>query len=382
MFLISIYFFPIASILQKDRDISDVENRTLAQMPKMSFLKVATGQFFEEFDKYVSDQFYGRDSWVRSYIKMNKDVLKKSKVNGLVVGKDDYLLFFTPNRNLEEQKKESTPYIKTNVNNINELNKFILEKNKKFYFMAVPTQSVYNFDKYPSYLNNSKEKQLFVEETFFNNLDKSINATNMREPFEQSGESNLYFKTDHHWTMNGSFIGYQKLMGEIRKDFTEISEPYEKNNYEIKRYDKFNGSYNRQMFLLHNVNDGLELWYPKYEVPAFKKYVDGKEDNKIYYEENIGARNSYATYMNGDNSEIIFETNRAHLPNVLIFGDSFTNTVEPFIAQHFNTTRILDLRYYKDMNLYDYINKNNPDAVIMIVNSWDLDGAGGNLSFK
>lgn len=382
VFFLVIGYFSISSVFEKDRDSSDVENRTLAQRPKMSFMKVATGQYFEEFDKYISDQFYGRDSWVRNYIKMNKDVLKKSKVNGLVMGKDGYLLSFNPYKNLQQQKEQSLPYININANNINELNKFIMEKNKKFYFMGVPTQSIYCWDKYPSYLNNLKEKQMFAEEAFFGKLDKNVNAINMRTYFENSNEENLYYKTDHHWNMNGAYIGYNTLMNKIKLDFNCISDPYEKSDYEVKRIDGFNGGYNRQMFWLHNTEDKMELWYPKYDIPSYKKYVDGKADNKLYYIELVHGKNSYSTYMNGDNGEVIFETNRPYLPNALIFGDSFTNPIEPFVSQHFNTTKILDLRHYKTMNLYQYIDNYNPDVVIMVVNTLDIDGAGGNMSFK
>ena len=57
----------------------------------------------------------------------------------------------------------------------------------------------------------------------------------------------------------------------------------------------------------------------------------------------------------------------------------FTNAMEPLLYYHFNETRILDLRHYKDKSLYDYIKEHKPDIVLMIrddLNYGTLEGNG------
>ena len=87
---------------------------------------------------------------------------------------------------------------------------------------------------------------------------------------------------------------------------------------------------------------------------------------------------TYNLYMGGDFAETVLETNRPELPNVLIFGDSFTNALETLLYASFNETRILDLRHYQDMSLRDYITEHQPDVVLCIQNDTFYYTASGN----
>lgn len=90
---------------------------------------------------------------------------------------------------------------------------------------------------------------------------------------------------------------------------------------------------------------------------------------------------TYEIYMGGDIAETVIQTNRPELPNILIFGDSFANTMETIIWASFNETRTLDLRYYTSQSLSDYIEAFQPDIVVCIRDdSVFLDFTGnGNL---
>jgi len=68
--------------------------------------------------------------------------------------------------------------------------------------------------------------------------------------------------------------------------------------------------------------------------------------------------------MGGDIGETIIQTNRPDLPNILIFGDSFTNALESLLWTNFNETRSLDFRYFTEKTLLEYIDDFHPDIVI------------------
>ena len=61
-------------------------------------------------------------------------------------------------------------------------------------------------------------------------------------------------------------------------------------------------------------------------------------------------------------------TNRPELPNALIVGESFSNALETMLYTAFNETRSLDLRYYGEQSLKDYIKTYRPDYLICIQN--------------
>ena len=67
-----------------------------------------------------------------------------------------------------------------------------------------------------------------------------------------------------------------------------------------------------------------------------------------------------------DKAETILRTDRPELPNLLIFGDSFTNPLETLFYTGFNETRSLDLRYYDQKGILEYLEEYRPDVVICI----------------
>ena len=77
---------------------------------------------------------------------------------------------------------------------------------------------------------------------------------------------------------------------------------------------------------------------------------------------------TYNRYMGGGFADTVLETNRPDLPDVLIFGDTFTNALETMLYTAFDETRILDLRHYTDKSLKDYITEYRPDIVLCVMN--------------
>ena len=73
--------------MHKDRQMSEKEMRMLAQKPEISLSGIASGRFMEQYEEYVSDQFAGRDTWVR--IKTFADsVAGRAEEGGVFKGKD------------------------------------------------------------------------------------------------------------------------------------------------------------------------------------------------------------------------------------------------------------------------------------------------------
>ena len=74
------------NLMHKDRQMSEKEMRMLAQKPEISLSGIASGRFMEQYEEYVSDQFAGRDTWVR--IKTFADSVAGRTKEGGVFKKD------------------------------------------------------------------------------------------------------------------------------------------------------------------------------------------------------------------------------------------------------------------------------------------------------
>ena len=82
LFLALVFGGTATTFLVPKREFSDRENRALQQFPKASVDSVLNGEFESDYETYLSDQFPGRDGWIRvkteAELAMGKDEIKIS----------------------------------------------------------------------------------------------------------------------------------------------------------------------------------------------------------------------------------------------------------------------------------------------------------------
>lgn len=383
IFIFFIFAIPILTILQKNNHISNIENRTLATIPEYSKDKLFNGEYFSHWENYASDHIIGRDKMIASYTLLNMKILGKRKINNIIIGKENTLLpYYT--EELSQNLENNLNNIPTMIENINKLNKSIKSYDGEFLFVGLPGQSSFFRDRYQDYFENKQEYFDENESQMFQGLAKNnINYLNMNHIFAQNPNNEYYLKTDHHYSFKGSYKTYVEIINNLKKDFNlNIREPLKVDELNITTLENpILGSRNRQIYFLQQTDEKISIAYPK-DTIEYKKITDGTSDPTIYYIDNENLRPSYSIYMGGDHGEIIIDTNRKELPSLLLFGDSFTNALEPLLYYHFNQTRILDLRHYKKMDLYEYISLHKPDIVIMVRDDLNYGNLDGNGKFK
>lgn len=70
--------------------------------------------------------------------------------------------------------------------------------------------------------------------------------------------------------------------------------------------------------------------------------------------------------MNGDKGFTKIATHRENLPNILVYGDSFTNPLETLLVRNANNFYSFDFRYQKNKTLTEIVDEYKPDIVICI----------------
>lgn len=383
LFLAVIFMIPVMTKIQNNVGISQFENRALALPPELNKETLFSGEFFNGWEEYLSDNIFARNYWIKSYTFFNMYVLNKEKVNNIVIGKEGTLL---PFRSYNTQL--NLEYFRGNIrkltDNMKELDSFISEYGGKFIFIGVPEQSSFLRDKYKSYYKDNEAYVLNNESTMFDELSKKgIDYINMNERFRSSGDENYYLKTDHHFSFRGAYKTYSDLITKLIDDyFLNIRPKLEEKEMDIITLpNPMIGSKNRQLYYLYPTDDKVEIAYPK-EMIDYELTINNKKYDDVYFiSDDVNERPSYGVYMGGDHAETVIKTNRENLPNLLIFGDSFTNALEPLLYYHFNETRALDLRHYKELSLYEYIDKYKPDVVLMVRDDLTYGGLQGNGNF-
>ena len=306
----------------------------------------------------------------------------RSKINNIVLGEDGFLLPFNAHAGIDVVNSDAN--LTAMAKQLLELQNKLKQSGGSFYFIGVPGQSSIHRDKYPGHFQNNNQSLDKAEHLMFENLEKQgVAYINMNKVFRENPEKEYYFKTDHHYNFEGAYRTYYEIMQKLQqKPDIKSNVPVEKEDMDIVTLpNPFVGSRNRQIYNLYPTNEPIQVGYFKNQV-AYEKFTNGKPDPKFYFLKNDpNAMINYGVYMGGDLGETVIKTNREQLPKLLIFGDSYTNAIEPLMYYHFNETRILDLRHYKQMSLIKYIDEYKPDVVIMVRDDANYGNLKGNGNF-
>ena len=367
-FLAVIYSIPILTKLDETKGYSASENRPLAEAPVLSAENVMDGTYFSGWEKYLSDHIYMRDDWLIAHTRYQ--LLSGHKVVRDVVITDSVLLpyvaYDAPNVWAEALAEEMADKYAA-------LAEYTADYGGGFLYVNVPEQCSILRELYPAGMYNGGLKYDSENEAFRAAMEnRGVNYLDMRDVFVASGNAlRFYMATDHHYNMRGAFETYLAIC-----DFLNLTPAAGAEFHTLE--NTFYGSRGRKIFNQTPFNDKLE--YITFD-PAvtFTRFDYGNPGAPVVYSlpaspEDIVA---YTLYMGGDVAQTVIETGRPELPNVLIFGDSFTNALETVLYASCNTMVSLDLRHYTE-SLYEYLEAFKPDVVICLRDDTQTLSSDGN----
>lgn len=364
-FVGSLLAVPLAIFtLGKDNTTAYYENRALQTIPDYTAEELAEGAYSEDVELWLSDHIPLRETFLKATTWFDMYVLQQPSVNGIIVG--DTLLPF--NNFGEWDLGYLEPMAVEAVENHLPILDLLDQWDGTFLYVGIPLQNSYFGDEYPDYTASrdwhiEAMTELFEAET----QAQGLPFLNMRDVFEAQGMPSAYYaRTDHHYTYFGAYETYYATMETLNATGLDLP-VLEESDITIEAVDgTFLGSRNREIYGLWDGEESFYMGVQTDPVP-FTRYENGVEVAATLYTLPTGDNPiTYDAYMGGDKAETWIQTNREDLPNLLIFGDSFTNPLETMLYTGFNETRSIDLRYYSAQGILSYIADYQPDVVLCI----------------
>lgn len=317
----------VADLVTADRFFSETENRILTQKPQWSLEAVLSGRYGEEYEKYATDQFVRRDTWVM--LKTRMDILLQKKVlNGVYLAADGYLI----EQHLPEQYSQQTV-----DKRLAQLQK-LTEQYPQTMVMLVPTADNILTDKLPEYAVSYDQRELLSQ------VREKIGEDHVIDVFpilERHKEEQIYYKTDHHWTTLGAYYGYLQWTQAVGyppryyvlRDLETVS-------------DNFLGTLHSRINLPMEA-DAIQI-FPKTNRRAVKITYDFSKEATSYYEPSyLEGKNQYGYFLDDNHAFIEIETTyTASGRELFLIKDSYANSLIPILAPHYEKIYVLDLRYY------------------------------------
>ena len=306
------------------------DNRRLAEFPAVTNKDgvVNTG-FFTGFENWFNDHFAFRNELIYADAKIQNDVFKVSNVEKVIAGKEGWLFYASTLKDFSGADRLSDREIYNIAHNLSIAYDHIREKGSDF-VLTIPANKNTLYGEYMPYYDSLKADSVQNTDVLTPVLArKGIPYADLIQGFRKEDEI-LYLKTDSHWSNKGAVLAYNIIMDELGLAHDDYS-----GSEAVKSPDE-SGDLGRMMYTFYG----------------------DKEDNYIY---NINSNYEYLGNFKSVEDGRIETKGAGKNGSLLMFRDSFGNTLVPLIANEFSEC------FFTRENLYlleKHMEEKNPDTVI------------------
>lgn len=355
IFLCVVFVLTTLFVALPKSEFSSSEKRILEKFPETNLETITNGKFEKGFENYIADHFPFRNMWVGINTYYNY-IIGNNGNKGVYKSGDDYLI----NAPVSSENR-----IVANSQAISDFSKNI---DVPVTVMVAPSTGYIMNDKLPALHNE------YIDDTMFENLISTLDADNndnlnfvdLRDSFKQEAEkgTQLYYRTDHHWTTEGAYLGYSQLCKSLK------IKPTEKSDFKVDTYGGFYGTtYSTSGFWLTKPDD-IQVWNNKNHTDKniTVTITEGDEQEKyhnMYFLDHLEKDDKYPVFLDGNHAVETIKNSQVKSGKALIVKDSFCHSLAPFLADNFNTVTMVDMRYYKN-SVSDIVKKGKYDQVFVI----------------
>lgn len=328
--------FCVADLLQKDVVFSESENRILASKPELTKETLLDGTYMKEYETYVNDQFVGRENWIT--IKTGMDMLlQKKEINGVYLGKDDYLIEQHGEEEFEEEK------IRKRMESLQR----IIREYPQTKVMLVPTADNILTDKMPVFAPFYDQQQLLEQAKTMVGEEHVIDVfTTLKEHAEES----IYYRTDHHWTTLGAYYGYR----EFARAYRLPAWNYLNREPKVVTED-FLGTLHSKVNMPME-GETIEMFPVTLDKKYTITYDKTKQTDSFYADSFLEGKNKYGYFLDDNHGLVEIERESFSHRELFIIKDSYANSMIPLLAHHYKRIYVVDLRYFNG-KLLDFMKK-------------------------
>ncbi|MDY2802703.1 MAG: DHHW family protein [Limosilactobacillus sp.] len=347
--------FLVWHLVLPDADFSPTENRYLAQRPTptfgLEFLgktgNFFTGEFMEDFETYVNDQFPLRDGWVGLKARAERLSGKQSN-NGVYFGTDGQSL-------IADYPEPDAAKVEKNLNYVSLLGEKL---NVPVWFSLIPGKSEAWSSLLPAGAPVGDQQTVLDLAAQTENVTWIDLSTRYMVEIGEKATFDYYF-TDHHWTTRGAYDGYVSLMEGMGLtalplgDLTTVTENFHGTTWSSS------GAYWYQP-------DSMEIAVSDDGVTVTNFFDGTPTEGALYNYEKLEQKDKYPFFLGGNQPLCVIQSEKPGASGrLLVIRDSFSDSLAPFLTQNFAEIHLIDLRYYK-ASLAQYVEMNRIDQVLVL----------------
>ncbi len=334
----------VISTILPDRKFSELENRSLQQVPKLSLENLESGKFMDDAEAYTEDQVVGRDLWVA--MKAWCERLSGKKENsGFYFGAKGTLLQHVEDPDPDKLEKDMG-YVDALVGNVS----------VPVYFGLIPSSSCVWADRLPKGAPTADEASI-IDQVYFSTGASTIDVIGA---LSAHSEEDIYYRTDHHWTSLGAFYGANAIFEAMGLEPIRL-EDYTKTTVSTE----FNGTSFSTSGVRWLEPDCIDTYIPEDGVHVTSWFSANPEEGHLYVDSFLSVKDKYSYFLGGRQPLCVIQSEKNSGPKVMLIRDSYSDSLAPFLTERFSEVHLYDAR--NNMNsVKDYVAENGIDAVIVL----------------
>ena len=315
-------------LLLPKREFSQNEKRYLAEAPALRWDTLLSGRFAQQAESWAADHLPGRDFFVG--LNARYDLLSgRQGTKDIYVGRSGRLY--------EAPVEKNEAHIGAQMQT---LNAFAAAIGRPLDFALIPSAGYILREDMPPLSDPYIDDAIIAEACA--QAGEAVLTLDLLSVFEaEEDRARLYYRTDHHWTAAGAQLAsVSYLEGKGREAPGEAA-------YAVREIPGFYGSTYARAALWRTPSESLELW------DSGRRFlVENREDEEIreslYYEEHLTENDKYPVYLDGNHSLVrIRNLDGGGRGKLLVVRDSFASCMGCFLAEGYEETVLVDLRYYR-----------------------------------
>lgn len=329
-FLTCLFLAAGINLLTPAKEMSEEENRMLAQKPGISVESVTSGGYMEQYEEYQMDQFFGRNAWRNLKVGLSR-LGGSREENGVYIGRKGQLL--------EEIAIPDQSVLKKNMKAIEA---FASQYEDIPVSMIIVPDAADILEERLPFLAEVADQEQYIAQVK-KELGDTVRWVDAVSVMKKHKDEKIYYKTDHHWTTKGAYYVFQ----EARKAL-DIPEKGEVGYVSYPVTDSFNGSLASQSGCRLDEREVIDIYVPKKEDnDVVVNYVDEqRKTTSLYDSSKLETRDKYGVFLGGNSSVIDIRTVSESNRRLLVVKDSYANCFIPFLTPYFREIVMVDPRYY------------------------------------
>lgn len=358
LFCLFICGFALIHIIMPDREKSDSENRMLQQLPEFSSESLFSGEYTAEMTKYLSDQFPFRDFFIN--VKATSENTLFRMENGGIMFGDNTLTARIDNPN--------TDNLKVNLDAVTKFTSALEKEGIHTIFSPAGRRVDVCLKDLPAGYGRHTQDKLWNE---INSAGKSLDCSyiDLRGHLLDLSESgkNVYFRTDHHWNIDGAYSAYTEIWKNLPSEMTDGRSARPEDFFKRETVtDEFYGTSYSASGASWITPDIIELMRFEGDDTIPVTVADNGETSKgLYKFDFLQERDKYSVFL-GENCGRL-NIGNGDRKTLVIIKDSFAQSITPFFAADFDVV-LIDPRYFKG-SVFRTIQEISPDSVLILMNA-------------